>query len=89
MISQMQKMEPRVTEVYQLSGNIAFPPEDCKDYDQACQNVFATVDNMFLYYSQRGLETWPKKNREPLMTFSIDDFEKNVARVQFEEEKLH
>ncbi len=89
LILRMQKIQPRVTELYHLSGDIPFPPEDCKDYDQACQNVFATVDNMFLYYSQRGLETWPKKNREPLMTFSIDDFEKDVARVQFEEEKLH
>jgi len=89
LISQIQNMEPRVTELYHLSGNIAFPPEDCKDYDQACQNVFATVDNMFLYHSQRGLETWPRKNRDWLLASSLEDFDTDVKAMKFEEDRLH
>jgi len=89
LILKMQKMEPRVTELYRRSGNIPIPPEDCKDYDQACQNIFATVDNMFLYYSKRGLETWPKRNRDWLTQDTIKRFYDDWKRIEFEESKIH
>ena len=88
-ISKMQKMEPRVTELYLKSGNIPMPPEDCKDYDQACQNIFATIHNMFLYYSKRRLETWPKSNREWLMQDTIKIFYDDWKNIEFEESKIH
>jgi len=88
-ILKMQKMEPRVTELYLQSGNISMPPEDCKDYDQACQNIFATVHNMYLYYSKKGLETWAKSNRDWLMQDTIKRFYDDWKRIEFEENKIH
>jgi hypothetical protein len=88
-ISKMQKREPRVTELYPQSGNIPIPPEDCKDYYQACQNIFATIHNMFLYYSKRGLETWPKRNRDWLMQETIKRFYDDWKNIEFEESKIH
>ncbi len=82
-------MEPIVTELYHQFGNILIPPEDCKDYDQACQNIFATIHNMFLYYSKRGLETWPKSNRDWLMQDTIKEFYDDWKRIEFEESKIH
>jgi len=89
LILRMQKMEPRVTEFYLQSGNIPMPPEDCKDYDQACQNIFATIHDMFLYFSKRGLETWPKRNRDWLMQDTIKRFYNDMNRIRFEETKIH
>jgi len=88
-ILKMQKMEPRVTELYLRSGNIPMPPEDCKDYDQACQNIFATIHDMFLYYSKRGLETWPKRNRDWLMQDTTKRFYNVSESIRFEESKIH
>jgi len=88
-ISAMQKMEPKVTELYFQSGNIPLSPEDCKEYDQACQNIFATIHEMFLYYSKRGLETWPKQNRDWLMQHTIKRFYDDWRRVKSEERKVH
>lgn len=88
-ILKLQKMEPRVTELSHLSGNIPAPPEDCKDYYQACQNIFATICNMFLYYSKRGLETWHKRNRDRLMRDAIKQFYEVMERIRFEEGKMH
>jgi len=85
----MQQMEPRATELYLQSGNISIPPEDCKDYDQACQNVFATIHNMFLYYSERGLKTWTKRNRDWLMQGTIRSCYDHWKRIEFEESKIH
>jgi hypothetical protein len=89
LISKMQKTEPTVTELYLQSGNIPMPPEDCKDYGQACQNIFATIHDMFLYYSKRGLETWPKSNRDWLMQGTIERFYDDWKRIELEESKIH
>lgn len=88
-ILRMQKIEPRVTELYLQSKNIPIPPEDCKDYYQACQNIFATIHNMFLYFSKRGLEMWPKRNRDWLMKDTIKRFYNDMERISFEESKIH
>ena len=85
----MQEMEPRVTELYHRSGNIPMPPEDCKEYDRACQNLFATIHDMFLYYSKKGLEIWPKENRDWLMQDTIKRFYNDLERIRFEESKIH
>lgn len=88
-ISKMQKMEPKVIENLLQSGNIPMSPDDCKDYDQACQNIFGTIHNMFLYYSKGGLETWPKSNRDWLMEDTIKRFYNDWKRIEFEESKIH
>jgi len=88
-ISAMQKMEPEVTELYFQSDNIPLPPKDCEDYDQACQNIFATIHDMFLYYSKRGLETWPRQNRDWLMQQTIKRFHDDCRRIGFEKRKVH
>jgi len=88
-ISKMQEMEPKVTELLLKSDNIPEPPLDCKDYDQACRLVFATISALFLYYSKKGLETWSKKNRDFLMQDDIKRFYNGLERIKFEENKLH
>jgi len=89
LILKMQEMEPIVTELYLQSGNIPMPPEDCKDYDQACQNIFATIHDMFLYFSKRGLERWPKQNRDWLMQDTIKRFYNDMEGIRFEESRIH
>jgi hypothetical protein len=88
-ISKMQEMEPKVTELYRKAGNIPEPPVEGKEYNQACQNIFATVSDMFLYYSKKGLETWSKQNRISLMLGSVRRFYSDLERIKFEESKLH
>jgi len=87
-IKKMQEMEPKENKLYLKSGNIPLPPEDCKDYDQACQNIFATIDNMFLYFSETGLRTWEKPNRDWLMQDTIKRFYDDLRRIEFEGSKI-
>lgn len=89
LISKMQEKEPRVTELYQQSGNIPMScPQDCKDYIESCQNAFTDVHNMFLYYSKSGLKTWPKENRDWLMQDAVEQFYSDLERIKFEESKV-
>ncbi len=88
-VAEMQRMDEEVTELYHKSGDLPFPPPDCEDYDRACQNIFATVSNMFLYYSKKGLEKWPNPKRDWLMQEEIDRFHSDLEKVKFEKEKIH
>jgi len=88
-ISKMQEMEPKVTELYLESGDIPHPPPDCEDYDEACQNIFATIHDMFLYYSESGLTTWSTKNRDRLMQDAIEKFHDELKVIEIEERKIH
>lgn len=88
-IKKMQEKESRVNDLIIKSGNIPMPPEDCKDYDQACQKIFGTIHDMFIYYSKKGLEIWPEHNRDWLMQDAIKRFNDDLERIRFEEEKIH
>jgi metal-responsive CopG/Arc/MetJ family transcriptional regulator len=88
-ILRMQEMEPRVQKLYLESGDILHPPPDCEDYDEACQNIFATIDDMFLHYSESGLQTWSRENRDRLMQDSIERFYDELKVIEIEERKIH
>ena len=68
---------------------LSFPPQDVRDYDTRAQSLFGHLDNMKLYYSKRGIETWPEKNRTIMMRLTVEDFRSDLERLQFEREKLH
>lgn len=84
----MQKMESLVTDIYNQSIDIPKATIDSEDYDQACHNIFATIHDMFLYYNKKGLETWPKQNRDFLMEDTIKRYKDDLERINFEKSKL-
>lgn len=88
-IQKMQSNGEKVNDLYQQSGNIPFPPEDCKDFDQSCQNLFTTIHDIYLYYSQKGIETWSQSKRDWLMLDKIQQFENDIKNVEFEKRKLN
>jgi hypothetical protein len=88
-LSIMNDTGPKIRDLYNSAGNVPLPPIDCKDYYQSCQNIFANIDNMALYFSPRGLETWDKPTRSNLMKMTINDFYKNITRIELEKAKLN
>jgi len=80
------------SEIYAITDqlvNMPFPPQDVEDYYTRAQSLFGHLGNMALYYSDRGIETWPEKNRTVLMSFTVRDFRADLQRLEFEREKLH
>jgi hypothetical protein len=89
LITLIQKMEPNINDAYNKANNIPFPPQDCRDYDQVCQELFLTLHNIFLIYSTKGLEIWSKSNREKLMRLNIKLFKENLEKLKIEERKIN
>lgn len=87
-IKGMHQLAPKIDQIYNESGNVSLPPPDCKDFYQACQNIFATFHNMALYYSEIGLKQWKRNNRDSLMKSTIKSFLNEYEIVKFERKKL-
>ena len=82
-------MSSEIDTISDQASNLSYPPQDVKDYDARAQSLFAHLGNMALYYSERGVTTWPAKNRRVLMRYTVKDFRADLQRLEFEREKLH
>jgi hypothetical protein len=87
-IKEMQQLAPKIDRIYDESGNIPLPPPDCKDFHQACQDIFVTFQNMALYYSEIGLKKWPRNDRDSFMNSTIENFLDEYEIIKFEKKKL-
>ena len=85
----MHEAEPKIRSLYLKVGNIPLPPIDCSGYYQACQSIFANIDNMILFFSAKGLEKWDQPTRKFLMKTAVGEFYKNIKRIELEKEKIN
>lgn len=87
-VSHIKIIEPALTELYFASGDIGLPPVECKDLDQAFQGMMAFAHNIVLPFSEKGLATWPEKNRKYLVREAIKGYQRDFERLKFEREKV-
>jgi hypothetical protein len=87
-VSQMKIIEPALTELYFASGDIGLPPVECEDLDQAFQGMMAFAHNIVLPFSEKGLATWPPKNRKYLVRDAVKGYLRDFERLKFELEKV-
>ena len=87
--SRVRAVSSKVDAIVEQAAHLGFPPQDVQDYQARAQSLFLHLSNMTLYYSERGVSTWPEKNRSGLMTSTAPDFLADLRRLEFEREKLH
>ncbi len=74
-------------ELYSQSGELNFPTYECKDYFQKFNNLFAIIDDMFLYYSRECIDTWSSESKKLMMSHK-DRFYKELNELNYERRKL-
>lgn len=80
-INYTKQNQDKIDFINSATNNISMPPQDCKKLDELTQSYFATSHNLFLYYSEKGLETWENRNRIYLM-------QQDILRLQELETKI-
>ncbi|OUM85450.1 hypothetical protein [Parageobacillus thermoglucosidasius] len=76
-------LKPIVNHLYLKAGDMPIPPMECKDFSEECQNIYATIDNMYSYVSH-GFD----KSKAWLFSKSIRDLEVQLQRLEFEKQKF-
>ncbi len=89
LIARVRAISSEIDTISDEASNLSYPPQDVKDYDARAQSLFGYLGNMALYYSERGVTTWPAKNRRVLMRSTVKDFREDLRWLEFEREKLH
>lgn len=89
LIKIMQNMQLEVRNLYVKFTDLPIPPEDLKSYMNICSNTITTIDNMFLYYSEKGINTWDGKSRKWQMEKSIKELKETLPIVEYEKKKIH
>ncbi len=88
LIDRMQKLCPEINAIYMKSGDLPFPPDKIKAYDQITQNIFALMDNVCLYYSEKGLEKWSEKIREIGLNMQMKSLKEEIRRPDFVKKRI-
>lgn len=89
LIKTIQGRQQEVNDLYIKFTDLPIPPEDLKNYMNICSNTISTIDNMFLYYSERGINTWDSKSRKWQMEKSINEFKENLPILEYEKKKIN
>jgi len=84
----MQNNRQFESELYSQSGERKFATYECQDYIQKFDNLFAIVDNMFLYYSKECMDTWPNKSKKIMMNLDKKHFYEKLEELRYERKKL-
>lgn len=87
-IERMIILESKVTECYMSSGNMGLAPLECRDVSQRFNSAMSFAHNVLLPFSERGLSTWQEPNRSYLVRRALEDFAKEITRLEFELEKV-
>ena len=89
LIARVRIVSSEIDAIADQALKLSFPPQDVRDYYARAQSLLCHLENMALYYSERGVNMWPEKNRTILMRFTVRDFRADLRRLEFEREKLH
>jgi len=81
-VARMHLLEPDLFELYQQSGNIGIAPTNYQDLSQVFQQMMAAAHNVVLPFSERGLKTWPQRNRDYLVRSAVEHYLAEVEEVR-------
>ena len=62
-LSAAEKFLKRINEIYFEISDMSFAPFECRDMDTKLESFVAYLDNISVYFSEKGLETWDDASR--------------------------
>ena len=84
----LESIIPTIDEYYTLSGNIDFAPEEIREFDQECQNIFATIHDLKLFYNKRYTVERTANNRKACMDMTIKNYYRELETIHNLEKSL-
>ena len=82
LFAKSQSANERINELFLTTSDFKFPSNDLKSYDDACNNLFATIHNMSNVYNYKYKEKRNTENRILVMEDFIDMYNKDLQSVK-------
>ena len=86
--SRIREREPRISALKLGAHNLPPLPQSTKDYANACHDIFTTVADMSLWYSETAFKTLSRQNRNQVMQSTMTRFHNEWQEVKAKERTL-
>jgi len=88
-VSRMKKLVPKADDLHLKAGGLGSAPFECKDLDERFHSLMGIAHNILFYFSERALQNQKSQNRMFLVNKAIEDYGKELLRLEFEFEKVY
>lgn len=86
LIDELETILSTVNEYYIKSTDFAIPPDDIKEWSEACSLLFGTIHDLSLYYNKRNIPQRTTENRKACMEMTISRYYSDLENVRKLEE---
>ena len=88
-LSRTEASRTRISQIEEEFSNMPLAPYECSDVDLAFQRLVASLDNVALFYSEKGRRTWSEaKQRAFLSTRQLESARGSLSAVEYEIGKI-
>ena len=88
-LSRTEASRTRISQIEEEFSNMPLAPYECSDVDLTFQKLVASLDNVALFYSEKGRRTWGEaKQRAFLSTRQLESARKSLSAVEYEIGKI-
>ncbi|MEK4876374.1 hypothetical protein N1I87_17400 [Bacillus sp. FSL W8-0102] len=81
-------MIPEINKYVVESQNLNIPPDEIRDWSQACADLIGTIYDFTLFYNRKYLSQRTLENRKSCMEMAIKQYLLDLEKVRSLEEKL-
>lgn len=74
----------RIDEIYMITSNFPYAPFECKSMDDVFNRLIAGLHNVFVYYSDRGVEKWTSGIRLKMSTEECRSAAQAMVDLEYE-----
>lgn len=78
----------RIDEIYSELTDLPFAPYECRDMDEKFQSFAASLHNIHVFYSEKGLSTWDAKSRLQQSSQQVSDARISLQHLEYEMSKV-
>lgn len=82
LIDELDTIVSEVNEYYLKSTDFAIPPDDIKDWSEACSLLFGTIHDLSLYYNKKYFSQRTAANRKACMELTISRYYTDLESVR-------
>ncbi len=87
-LKKMDYLIPKINKYVVESQNLNIPPDEIRDWSQACADLIGTIYDFTLFYNRKYLSQRTLENRKSCMEMAIKQYLLDLEKVRNLEEKL-
>ncbi|GAB6084980.1 caspase family protein [Alkaliphilus crotonatoxidans] len=87
-VQELNKLVLLIDKWYFAESELSLPPQEIKNWCQACTNLAGTIHDFTMFYNKHGLNTRTPENRIECMNITKDRYYEDLEKLQKEEQLI-